>query len=297
MQKGASVREKNITSPGDRNRCPGARPRPLTGARKHCNRKGSFCLPFLGTASDHHLGIVENDSDHTHSPSLKKKCPQKYAIQWGSLWHKSPSISRDFYGKYGIWTQTYGIRTPTLMPFEPFLWVGVLFNLLNRGSQSQITGDRAIVGDSAAISAINASLNFRALLNLWFAKPMVCMRVALHENDGNHDKNDENDEENSDSYKQGVEGWTRGNHKNRGNYENHGNTGCKPRAPQTTALEMPESFGMSCICKGTNCLQLGSMMCFATRWRGQCRVQGMAWATSKFTPDCGNLDGPPADIS
>ena len=28
----------------------------------------------------------------------------------------------------------------------------------------------------------------RAFLNLWFAKPMVCVRVAFHENDGNHDK-------------------------------------------------------------------------------------------------------------
>ena len=45
---------------------------------------------------------------------------------------------------------------------------------------------------------------FRVFLNLWFAKPMVSMRVAFHENDGNRE-NDENDEDNSDSYKQGVE--------------------------------------------------------------------------------------------
>ena len=38
-------------------------------------------------------------------------------------------------------------------------------------------------------------------LNLWFAKPMVCVRVAFHENDGNHE-NDENDKDNSDSYKE-----------------------------------------------------------------------------------------------
>ena len=49
----------------------------------------------------------------------------------------------------------------------------------------------------------------RAFLNLWFAKPMVCLRVAFHENDGNHE-NDKNDEDNSDSYKQGVECWIRG---------------------------------------------------------------------------------------
>ena len=63
---------------------------------------------------------------------------------------------------------------------------------------------------------------------------MVCMRVAFHENDGNHE-NEENDEDNSDNYKQGVECWMRGNHANHGNDENHGNPGCKPRVPQTTA--------------------------------------------------------------
>ena len=32
--------------------------------------------------------------------------------------------------------------------------------------------------------------NCRVFLNLWFAKPMVWVRVAFHANDGNH----ENDE-------------------------------------------------------------------------------------------------------
>ena len=68
---------------------------------------------------------------------------------------------------------------------------------------------------------------------------MVWVRVAFHENDGNHE-NDENDEDNSDSYKQGVECWIRGNHGNRENDENHENPGCKPRVPQTTGLEIPE---------------------------------------------------------
>ena len=40
---------------------------------------------------------------------------------------------------------------------------------------------------------------------------MACMRVAFHDNDGNHE-NDEKDEDNSDSYKQGVECWIGGNH-------------------------------------------------------------------------------------
>ena len=79
----------------------------------------------------------------------------------------------------------------------------------------------------------------REFLNLWFAKPMVCVRVAFHENDRNHE-NDENDD-NSDSYKQGVECWIRGNHGgNRENDENHGNPGCKSQVPQTTGLEIPE---------------------------------------------------------
>ena len=51
---------------------------------------------------------------------------------------------------------------------------------------------------------------FRVFLNPRFAEPMVCMRVAFHENDGDHE-NDENDEHYSDNYKQGVECWIRGN--------------------------------------------------------------------------------------
>ena len=81
----------------------------------------------------------------------------------------------------------------------------------------------------------------RAFLNLWFAKPMVCVRVTFHENDGNHE-NDENDEDNSDSYKQEAESWIRGNHGNHENDENHGNPGCKPQVPQTTGLEIPEKY-------------------------------------------------------
>ena len=39
-----------------------------------------------------------------HPPYLQKNMPQKYAIQWGSMWHKSPLKSRDLYRKYGIRT-------------------------------------------------------------------------------------------------------------------------------------------------------------------------------------------------
>ena len=75
---------------------------------------------------------------------------------------------------------------------------------------------------------------------------MVCMRVALCENDGNRE-NDENDEDNPDRYKQGVECWISRNHGNHGNDENHGNPGCKPRVPQTTGLETPEIVNYSTV--------------------------------------------------
>ena len=43
---------------------------------------------------------------------LQKKMPQKYAIQWGSIWNKSRLKSRDFYRKYGI-------RTPKIWHMHP----------------------------------------------------------------------------------------------------------------------------------------------------------------------------------
>ena len=76
----------------------------------------------------------------------------------------------------------------------------------------------------------------RAFLNLWFAKPMVCMQVPFHENDGNH----ENDEDNADSQNQGVKCRIGGNHGNDENDENPGIRGANPRVPQTTGLEIPK---------------------------------------------------------
>ena len=92
---------------------------------------------------------------------------------------------------------------------------------------------------SLSFFSLSLSLYLRLFRNLWFAKPMVCMRVAFHENDGNYE-NGENDEDNSDSYKQRVECWINGNHENHGNDESRGNQGCKPRVPQTTGLEIPD---------------------------------------------------------
>ena len=84
-----------------------------------------------------------------------------------------------------------------------------------------------------AFQAMQILLPFwQAFLNLLFAKPMVCTRVAFHENDRNHENN-ETTEDNSDSYKQGVECWIGGNHGNHRKDENHGNPGCKPRGLDT----------------------------------------------------------------
>ena len=105
------------------------------------------------------------------------------------------------------------------------------------GAFSGLVGTDSFAPSSRGEAAEN--LQNRVFLNLWFAKPMVCARVAFHENDGNHEK-DENDEDNSDSYKQGFECWIHGNRGNHGNDENHGNPGCKPRVPQTTGLEIPD---------------------------------------------------------
>ena len=68
--------------------------------------------------------------------------------------------------------------------------------------------------------------------------PLVCMRVAFRENDGNRE-NDENDEDKLDSYKQGVVCWANGND------GNHGNPGCKPRVLQTTGLELAKIWDPS----------------------------------------------------
>ena len=73
------------------------------------------------------------------------------------------------------------------------------------------------------------------LLNLWFAKPMVCMQVAFHENDGNHEKR-QNDEDNSESYKEGVDCWICRKYRKHGNDEKRGNPGCKPRVPPNNGL-------------------------------------------------------------
>ena len=57
--------------------------------------------------------------------------PPKHAIQWGSVWHKNWLKSRDLYRNMAYGPQTYGMRTPPFMPYEPFLLgVEVVFNLL-----------------------------------------------------------------------------------------------------------------------------------------------------------------------
>ena len=55
-------------------------------------------------------------------PIFAKKMPPEYAIQWGSVWHKSQLKTRDCYRKCGIWTPRYGIQTPLLCHMNRFYW-------------------------------------------------------------------------------------------------------------------------------------------------------------------------------
>ena len=78
---------------------------------------------------------------------------------------------------------------------------------------------------------------------------MVCVRVAFHENDGNHE-NDENDEDNSDGYNQGAERWVRGNHGNHENDKNHGNPRVQTTgSPNHGFRNTPENSGKLGACK------------------------------------------------
>ena len=57
--------------------------------------------------------------------------PPKYAIWWGSVWHKSRLESRDFYRKYGIRTpKIWHMNPPFYATWTVFVGVGVVFNLL-----------------------------------------------------------------------------------------------------------------------------------------------------------------------
>ena len=65
----------------------------------------------------------ENTSDHPHPPIFVKKMPPKYAIQWGSVWHKSRLKSRDFYRRYGIRTpKARHTGPPILCRMSRFYW-------------------------------------------------------------------------------------------------------------------------------------------------------------------------------
>ena len=105
-------------------------------------------------------------TQHTPPPHIfATKMPPKYAIQWGSVLHKSSLKSRNVcarklpesrgerilfpgHRKYGIRTQKYGTRTPpfmpcAFMPCEPFfLGVGVVFNLLTSKQHMKLNQPR-----------------------------------------------------------------------------------------------------------------------------------------------------------
>ena len=92
------------------------------------------------------------------------------------------------------------------------------------------------------------------------SKPMVCMPVAFHENDGNH----ENDEDNSDSHKQGVECWIHGNRGKHGkmspqrlrNARFVGNETCAQTFSALTFLNTPQGSGTSGKIPGTSQIPL-----------------------------------------
>ena len=100
-------------------------------ARCACSLEDRFGGPSAGLSMKREekrrikMSFYENNSDHPHPPIFAKNMPQKYAIQWESVWHKSRLNSRNFYRKYGIRTPLlYGIRIPPFMPYEPFLLGG-----------------------------------------------------------------------------------------------------------------------------------------------------------------------------
>ena len=74
---------------------------------------------------------------------------------------------------------------------------------------------------------------------------MVCMRVAFHENDGNHETTQTTKTTQTATNKELSAGLAEitGITENHRNNENHGNPGCKSRAPQATGLEIPEKRG------------------------------------------------------
>ena len=79
----------------------------------------------------------------------------------------------------------------------------------------------------------------RVFLNLWFAKPMVCLWVAFHENNGNHETTKTMKTTRTATNKELGAGFAKVTYTTKYG-ENHGKLGCKPRLPQTTGLEIPD---------------------------------------------------------
>ena len=80
---------------------------------------------LFGAATRRKQRSAENYSDHPHPPYLQKNAPPKHAIRWGSVWHKSPLKSRDFYRKYGIWTpKKMAYKPPLLCHMNVFIGGG-----------------------------------------------------------------------------------------------------------------------------------------------------------------------------
>ena len=115
-------------------------------------------------------------------------------------------------------------------------------------------------------------LKHRAFLKLWFAKPMVRMWLAFHENDRYHE-NDKNEEETSDSYKEGVECWLSRNH----------GKGCKPRLAQTTGLlEIPEKHATKRYQFCQQVLNPTPTTCHKRKQKLRCNFRKVALQHSRF---------------
>ena len=106
-------------------------------------------LTFRGPFASHDS---ENNSDHPHPHISKKYAPKICHKMRGRMAYKSLEMKglsqRTWCTNRLLWhtnSDFYGIRTPTFMPYEPFLLgVGVVFNLLRFEPLSESQPNRTI---------------------------------------------------------------------------------------------------------------------------------------------------------
>ena len=108
----------------------------------------------------------------TPTPHISKNMLPKHAIKWGRMAQKSSEIKgfsqRMWCTNRLLWhtnSDFYGIRTPTFMPYEPFLLgVGVVFNVLMNNLTKQWTSlsHQCSAKKAAHRSLLRASLSPRS---------------------------------------------------------------------------------------------------------------------------------------